>query len=678
MNEVEFTVLEKLNKNIRRDYNALLSENLPSKVGKVPRGYERVGEEIIPIPEILEILVREMYEVRYRRSRSLRASLDTMKPIFDLNAAILPSVQGLSGIFVNLEKKLGISMTKGDFVVTRKKVIDEMEAKGKLPTKSEIKKEYDRQKFEEGRKELEDHRKEEARLKKRVVSHAKRAGVSPENIKKASNNPKKETRVKQVSPTPEVDNYLRALNQSASSEVLNDLYEMAMSEAANSSRKIAFLPTPKQYDFISASEDIVLYGGAAGGGKSYALLFDAVRYAHIKGYRGILIRRTMPELRELIDISRELYPQMFKGCKYHTQEKTWRFASGAILEFGFLDAPADKYQYQGKQYAWIGFDELGLQETSEGFDYLKSRLRTTLSMKGAIRCTANPGSLWVKEMFIDPAPANTAYRDKVGLTYRFIPSLVSDNPYIYQKGEGQYIKMLKSMSEVEKRQLLYGDWTVSDDSAFPEFEIETHVLDGSTFVPKHWTRFCGVDYGYSDQSAAVWGAVNPANGQIVIYKEFAQSGLVGDAFARVILEEEADELVNVDHVVDWSVWNKTGHIGPTIGESMQRAGLRMRRADKNREGGKVQIHSRLRDIDEETPGLVILESCPKLIRELQSLKRHPDKEDIKQTRMNGDHNDLYDALRYGLMSRPRQQTTSQILSLTKQANSWKHINSMFS
>jgi hypothetical protein len=553
-----------------------------------------------------------------------------------------------------------------------------MEAKGKLPTNSEIKKEYDRQKFEEGRKELEDHRKEEARLKKRVVSHAKRAGVSPENIKKASNNPKKETRVKQVSPTPEVDNYLRALNQSASSEVLNDLYEMAMSEAANSSRKIAFLPTPKQYDFISASEDIVLYGGAAGGGKSYALLFDAVRYAHIKGYRGILIRRTMPELRELIDISRELYPQMFKGCKYHTQEKTWRFASGAILEFGFLDAPADKYQYQGKQYAWIGFDELGLQETSEGFDYLKSRLRTTLSMKGAIRCTANPGSLWVKEMFIDPAPANTAYRDKVGLTYRFIPSLVSDNPYIYQKGEGQYIKMLKSMSEVEKRQLLYGDWTVSDDSAFPEFEIETHVLDGSTFVPKHWTRFCGVDYGYSDQSAAVWGAVNPANGQIVIYKEFAQSGLVGDAFARVILEEEADELVNVDHVVDWSVWNKTGHIGPTIGESMQRAGLRMRRADKNREGGKVQIHSRLRDIDEETPGLVILESCPKLIRELQSLKRHPDKEDIKQTRMNGDHNDLYDALRYGLMSRPRQQTTSQILSLTKQANSWKHINSMFS
>jgi phage terminase large subunit len=678
MDEAGFKVLEKVNENIRRDYNNLLSEHLPSKVGKIPRGYERVGDEIIPIPEILEILIREMYEVRYRRSRSLRASLDTIKPMFDLNAAVLPSVQGLSGIFVNLEKKLGLVMTKTDFVVTRKKIIDEMEAKGKLPTNAEIKKEYDRQKFEEGRKELEDHRKEEARLKKRVVSHAKRAGVSPENIKKASNNPKKETRVKQVSPTPEVDNYLRALNQSASSEVLNDLYEMAMSEAANSSRKIAFLPTPKQYDFISASEDIVLYGGAAGGGKSYALLFDAVRYAHIKGYRGVLIRRTMPELRELIDISRELYPQMFKGCKFHTQEKAWRFASGAILEFGFLDNPADKYQYQGKGYAWIGFDELGLQETPEGFDYLKSRLRTTLNMKGAIRCTANPGSLWVKEMFIDPAPANIAFRDKVGLTYRFIPSLVSDNPYIYQKGEGQYIKMLKSMSEVEMRQLLYGDWNVSDDSAFPEFDIRKHVIDGGTFVPKHWTRFAGIDYGYSDQSASIWGAVNPANGQIVIYKEFAQSGLVGDAFARVILDEEADELVNVDHAVDWSVWNKTGHIGPTIGESMQRAGLRMRRADKNREGGKVQIHSRLRDIDEDTPGLVILESCPKLIRELQSLRRHPDKEDIKQTRMNGDHNDLYDALRYGLMSRPRQQTMDQIQSLNKQTNAWKHINSMFS
>ena len=677
MNEEGLKALETINPSIRKDYNNLLVEELVMKVGTPPRGYRVEGKMAIPIPEILSLLVQEMYEVRFRKSRSLRASLDVMKPTFDLNATAIPSVQGISKIFTGLAKKLGL-LTEEAVKVTRASVVAGLKEAGRLGSNTEVKAEYDRQKFAEGKKELEDLRKEEFRIQKKVTAHAKRAGVDGKELKRAVN--KKKTRdTKSQAPTPGVDKYLTALSQKESSEILTEYYEQAMEEAANSSRKIAFLPTPKQYDFISANEDIVLYGGAAGGGKSYALLFDAVRYAHIKGYRGILIRRTMPELRELIDISRELYPQMFKGCKYHTQEKTWRFASGAILEFGFLDSPSDKYQYQGKQYAWIGFDELGLQETPEGFDYLKSRLRTTLPIKPAIRCTANPGSLWVKERFIDPAPANTTYRDSVGLTYRFIPSLVSDNPYIYQKGEGQYVKMLKSMSNVEKRQLLYGDWTVSDDSAFPEFSISTHVIDGAEFVPKHWSRFCGVDYGYSDQSAAVWGAVNPANGQIVIYKEFAQSGLVGDSFARIILNEESEELVNVDHVVDWSVWNKTGHIGPTIGESMQRAGLRMRRADKNREGGKVQIHSRLRLLDdEETPGLVILESCPKLIKEIQSLRRHPDKEDIKQTRMNGNHNDLYDALRYAIMSRPRQQTTDQILSLTKQKNAWGHINEMFS
>ena len=113
-----------------------------------------------------------------------------------------------------------------------------------------------------------------------------------------------------------------------------------------------------QEDFLAAGETDVLYGGAAGGGKSYAMLVDPLRYAHRAAHRGLIIRRSMPELRELIDKSRELYPKAFPGCKYKEVEKLWNFPSGAKIEFGFLERDADVYRYQGQAYSWIGFDEI--------------------------------------------------------------------------------------------------------------------------------------------------------------------------------------------------------------------------------------------------------------------------------------------------------------------------------
>ena len=113
-----------------------------------------------------------------------------------------------------------------------------------------------------------------------------------------------------------------------------------------------------QEDFLAAGETDVLYGGAAGGGKSYAMLVDPLRFAHRPAHRGLIIRRSMPELRELIDKSRELYPKAFPGCKYKEVEKLWNFPSGAKIEFGFLERDADVYRYQGQAYSWIGFDEI--------------------------------------------------------------------------------------------------------------------------------------------------------------------------------------------------------------------------------------------------------------------------------------------------------------------------------
>ena len=155
-----------------------------------------------------------------------------------------------------------------------------------------------------------------------------------------------------------------------------------------------------QTDFLAAPETDVLYGGAAGGGKSYAMLVDPLRFAHRSAHRALILRRSMPELRELIDKSRELYPKAFPGCRFREVEKIWTFPSGAKLEFGFLERDADVYRYQGQAYSWIGFDEITHLNTEFSWNYLASRLRTTdPEITPYMRCTANPGgagATWVR------------------------------------------------------------------------------------------------------------------------------------------------------------------------------------------------------------------------------------------------------------------------------------------
>jgi DNA-binding Xre family transcriptional regulator len=417
-----------------------------------------------------------------------------------------------------------------------------------------------------------------------------------------------------------------------------------------------------QTDFLAAPERDVLYGGAAGGGKSYAMLIDPLRYAHRPSHKALILRRTMPELRELIDKSRELYPKAFPGCKYKEVEKLWNFPSGAKVEFGFLERDADVYRYQGQAYSWIGFDEITHLPTEFGWNYLASRLRTTdPEIMTYMRCTANPGgvgAIWVKKRYVDPSPPNESFKGKDNLTRRFIPARLEDNPYLAK--DGRYEEMLLALPPTQRKQLLEGNWDVNEGAAFTEFDLDIHVV-APFDIPLSWERTKGIDYGYASESACLWGTLDSTDGTLIIYRELYRKGLTGEDLGGIITQMELEDPYSVQGVLDTSAWARTGTTGPTVGEALVRAGHKLRRADKNRIQGKIQIHEYLRVQQSGRPRLQIFNTCPNLIRELQGIpldKNNPEDVDTHAP----DH--AYDALRYLIMSRPRvQDSFSRIRNL---------------
>ena len=409
-----------------------------------------------------------------------------------------------------------------------------------------------------------------------------------------------------------------------------------------------------QTDFLAAGEKDVLYGGAAGGGKSFAMIIDPLRYCHKKAHRALILRRSMPELREMIDKSRELYPQAFPGAKFREVEKLWNFPSGAKVEFGFLERDADVYRYQGQAYSWIGFDEITHLPTEFSWNYLASRLRTTdPEIQTYLRCTANPGGVgshWVKKRYIEPAEHNSSFQGTDGLTRKFIPAKLADNPYLAE--DGVYEQMLKSLPPIQRRQLLEGNWDVAEGAAFVEFNPSVHVVTPFQ-LPLPWERVKGIDYGYASESCCLWGIIDINDGTLIIYRELYKKGLTGEELGGIITDMELEDPFSVSGVLDTAAWARTGTTGPTVGEALQKAGHKLRRADKNRIQGKIQIHEVLKIRESGRPKLQIFNTCPNLIRELQSIplsKTNPEDVDTHAS----DH--AYDALRYMIMSRPRMES----------------------
>ena len=456
---------------------------------------------------------------------------------------------------------------------------------------------------------------------------------------------------------------------------ISDTLDFAAYEKEEVQREVVFAPNPgPQTEFLAASEQEVLYGGAAGGGKSFGLLADPMRYFHNPNFNGLILRRTNDELRELIWKSQELYPKAFPGAKWAEKKSQWTLPSGAKLWLTYLEREDDVIRYQGFAFSYIAFDELTQHPTPFACDYMRSRLRTTdPDLPIFMRATTNPGGAghgWVKRMFIDPAPANQAFvatdlnsgepleypegHEKAGqplFSRRFIPASLTDNPYLMEGG--QYEANLLSLPENQRRQLLEGDWAVADGAAFPEFRQSVHVVEPFD-IPDNWVRFRSADYGYSSWSAVHWYAIDPAFETLIVYRELYLSKHTGKDLGRAVLDAEMGDSIKFG-ILDSSCWHNRGQIGPSIAEEMITMGCRWRPSDRTagaRVAGKNQLHERLK-VDEDTghPGIVFFNTCRQIIADLPVIPSCPKGSDDIDQRYASDH--TYDSLRYGLMSRPR-------------------------
>jgi len=272
-------------------------------------------------------------------------------------------------------------------------------------------------------------------------------------------------------------------------------------------------------------------------------------------------------------------------------------------------------------------------------------------------------------MFIDPAPYGKQFNatdiesgnvlsypkghSKAGQALfkrRFIPARLSDNPYLSEQGD--YEAMLLSLPEHQRKQLLEGDWDIKEGAAFTEFDRNIHVIEPFP-IPRNWVKFRACDYGYGSYSGVLWFAVSPDE-QIIVYRELYCSKVLATDLADMILDAEADD-GNIKYgVLDSSLWHKRGDTGPSLAEQMIMKGCRFRPSDRSkgsRVSGKNEIHRRLQ-VDEftEQPRLVFFNTCTNMVSQLPALPLDKKNTEDVDTRSE-DH--LYDALRYGIMSRPR-------------------------
>lgn len=409
-------------------------------------------------------------------------------------------------------------------------------------------------------------------------------------------------------------------------------------------------PQPRQEIFMSRGEDEALYGGAAGGGKSDALVIEATRQIDIPHYKGLILRKTYPQLAELIDKSLNYYSRAFPGAVYNASKHSWRFPSGAKIIFGSLNSSQDKYNYQGQAYDFIAFDEL----THFSFDeyiYLLSRNRPNgPGTRCYVRATANPGGIghiWVKDRFITAAAPMTTVWETVPIIFPdghtetkkrsriFIPSTVFDNKKLLDN-DPNYLARLGAMPEAERKALLYGDWDSYSGQYFSEWKNDSahykdrqwsHVIDPFD-IPRSWPIYRALDWGFHRPYACLYFTVDEDGRLYCIAEDYGCTGTPNEG-VRLTPQQVFSDMARYEKehpwfkgrvitgVADPACWGT--QTGVSVAEAASNEGIYFTPGDNARIPGWLQVHYRLSFDSDGYPMMYVFKGCKNLIRTLPSL-----------------------------------------------------------
>ena len=368
--------------------------------------------------------------------------------------------------------------------------------------------------------------------------------------------------------------------------------------------------------FIEAGETEVLFGGAAGGGKSYGQTVDALLFAlKYPRSRQLILRRTFPELeKSLIRTSLSLYPKSV--FTFNASSHTGKFKNGSTIDFGYLAAENDVYQYQSAEYDVIRFDEL-THFTETQYVYLISRVRGANGYPKQIKSTTNPGGVghaWVKRRFIDCGEPGRAFLGEDGMKRIFLPSLLDDNKFLTENDPGYKARLL-ALPEREKKALLYGDWNIFDGQYFSEFSERLHVIQPIE-IPAHWRKYRTIDYGL-DRLACLWIALAP-DGRVYVYRELCMSDLPISASAKLIAERTPTGEDIYATLAPPDLWGRSQESGKSKATLFSEYGLNFTKTSHDRECGWLALKELLQNT-ESGPRLRIFSTCRELIRCIPAL-----------------------------------------------------------
>ena len=409
------------------------------------------------------------------------------------------------------------------------------------------------------------------------------------------------------------------------------------------------VPNVRQCEFFKSRARHTAYGGARGGGKSWAmrrkLVMLAIKYPYLNI---LLLRRTLPELREnhILPLQRELYG----FATYNATERVFTFPTGSRIKLGYCDSASDVYQYQGQEYAVIGMEE-ATHFTQEQQQFLTTCNRTASNgFTPRMYYTCNPGNVghaWVKRLFIDrDYNANENAED-----YVFIPARIWDNSVLLSADPG-YVRQLMALPEDLRRAHLEGDWDVHAGQYFREFSRERHVI-APFEPPAWWKRFRSMDWGYNDPCCVLWHCVD-GEGRIYTYRELYVRQMRAAEVAQRVMELSVGESIAYT-VASPDLWQnrgaalsmKGGYDGETLAELFNNCGVPVIPADNSRIAGWQRLREYMAVAADGTPMWKCFSDCHNLIRTLPLLQY--DQHNREDAADGEDH--AAEALRYGIMSR---------------------------